>query len=1815
MKSRGLEGMHLTSPHPHAIDQLPGVTNGTTPLLSGHCNGSNGGAVDDFVPVTNGKGFHNRINRLAIESDATVYNGHARAEADDQPGRLLVFSASDEQGIGRLADSYESLFRYHQDTIRDQAYLDHLSYTLCARRSTLPWKSFAVVSSIDSLKSLGGLLSKPVSTGKNINTIFIFTGQGAQYRNMGVGLLSHPRFKDTIDLFDRKLNMLGCTWSVANLLLRQDSVTDIDDPEYSQAMTTAVQMALYDLLQVLGIKAALVVGHSSGEIAAAYASGALSLSAACKVSYFRGKCASTLKSSTKSPGAMMSVNLPEEKMRDVIKHFAGEKHGILCIACINSPYNVTISGNETAIDAIQVTLTSQKVHTRKLNTGVAYHSPCMDQIAQQYAKYIGDLSQGTEGGKRPVMISSISGENVRSLADVCTPKYWVENMLSPVQFSKAMSIVSSALGKKRTRKLGVPKVEAEDVVEIGPHSALRRPVVDCLEHYGVTQAKTRYHSTLSRHGPAIQAVLNLVGELYTRGYPVNIQKANEIGHDPLVDLQLLTDIPSYPFDHSRRYWHESAIGRHSRVRATGRHELLGVPVSDWNPLEPRWRKFFDLADMPWIGHHQVNGRIIYPAAGMVAMAIQGSSQIADPGRQIDAYQIRDAVFTAPITIGKHDRTEAQLHMRLNDAHMDKSSTTLGFRVYSASATGWFQNCSGTVQVLYKKEQSGANDASHERENLFYRQKYKEALQSCTLKVPSDKMYNQFKLNGLQYGPCFQPLENLAWDGKHDAIGDVRCFGWNHEYLQHDLQPHVVHPTVLDAVGQLPWVGLTKGATETVVNGAAVTRIQHAWIANSGLSYPSTTHIQACCTTSFKGLRGTDSSIFALDLAGNVVLRVSHMETTAVGGDEKAFVVDDPRKICFEMSYKPDMAMLDTCQLDDLTNANLELDEPPVSFYEDLDLVIFYFATQTLRKWELFNGNEHDLDFHISRYVAWLNRQLNRYHRGELPHGRPDWNTRIEDTDDMEKLICKLEETNAEGRFFVHVGRNLRSIIQGFTDPLEIMFQSGLAEQHYQAVCDQIVCCKQLLGYLDLLSHKNPQLKVLEIGAGTGSITRHVLQGLNTHFRRYDYTDISGAFFEKAREKFADFAPKINYSVLDIETDPVSQGYDAKSYDVIVAAWVLHATRDLAITIRNVRNLLKPGGKLILLEITEPGLLRNGVAFGTLPGWWLSTEPEREWSPCMSETKWAQILEHNGFKGVDIVLPDYNSDLCHENSILIATNVEHETPTNVGVVTDITLVIAPHSRLQAAVAGKLQSHLQEQGSGSCSILSLGEESLMELTNKTLVFMAELNQSYLSTLNKPSFEFLRDLLSQAQTVIWVTSSPNTATSFPECQMIRGLARVLFTERPGLVLATLSFESPSFNIDVCTRCTSQVISATVAESTSGRELEYVERNGLLMINRVFDSNDTNQRVHSKTHTMVRHQSLRQSPPLSLIVPSSGLLDSIRWGEDARYWDDLGVDEIEIKVQAMGVNFRDLLVMLGKYSASTVGCECAGIVTRIGKNCDTLKPGDRVCACLVGCSNTHARCHYQLAVKIPDFLTTAEAASLPTTGVTAHYSLVTLANLQKEDSILIHSATGGTGQMALQIAQSIGADVYVTVGTEEKKRLVQDLYGVPENHIFYSRDTTFARDLYRATGGKGVDVVINSLSKEALIASWECIAPFGRFIELGKMDIENNSRLPMSQFSKNVTFHAVAADHLASQRPLVVGRILQSVIHMIGEGKIKVASPLHLHPVSELENAFRIMQSGKNMGKMVLTFSPLDVVPVSSMAYPCLHFLASYQEDKRKY
>ena len=481
-------------------------------------------------------------------------------------------------------------------------------------------------------------------------------------------------------------------------------------------------------------------------------------------------------------------------------------------------------------------------------------------------------------------------------------------------------------------------------------------------------------------------------------------------------------------------------------------------------------------------------------------------------------------------------------------------------------------------------------------------------------------------------------------------------------------------------------------------------------------------------------------------------------------------------------------------------------------------------------------------------------QIERYESKKLPHATLEWQAYLNDSSYLDNLRQRVEATNSEGRFYVKVARHLLEILQGKIDPLSVLFQGDLVKDYYLEINARL--SGQFGKLMSLLSHKNPALKVLEVGAGTGSTTAHIMGPLFTHgigekgrpqCSQFDFTDISLGFFERAQEDFKEYSSRMKFKVLDIEQDVLQQGFDVGTYDVIVAANVLHATKHLDITLKHVHDLLKPGGRLVLLEQTGD-FARGGFAFGLLPGWLLSADGYRSWGPTMAPQQWDKVLKLNGFSGTDHVMNDYRDSRCQELSTMVSTVLEPALPTL--SLPKTSIVVAQGSPVQQEIAQKLRDVILSNSTSSCDIVPLEEATaIQDISEQICVFLAEHSTPILQGLDQTSFSHLQSVFTSVRGIIWVTRGGGSPTESPEYQVVDGLLRTLRTENAMLKAITLGLDHSQPNTEATAKLIFKVLENTAAKDVNDFETEYVEMAGVPHTNRVIEANYMNQSIHKAT------------------------------------------------------------------------------------------------------------------------------------------------------------------------------------------------------------------------------------------------------------------------------------------------------------------------------------------------------------------------------
>ncbi|KAI0543352.1 reducing type I polyketide synthase [Xylaria curta] len=717
------------------------------------------------------------------------------------------------------------------------------------------------------------------------------------------------------------------------------------------------------------------------------------------------------------------------------------------------------------------------------------------------------------------------------------------------------------------------------------------------------------------------------------------------------------------------------------------------------------------------------------------------------------------------------------------------------------------------------------------------------------------------------------------------------------------------------------------------------------------------------------------------------------------------------------------------------------------------------------------------------------------------------------------LMDKVEKANINGKLAARIGKNFLPILRKEIAPLELMLEGQL---------------------------------ILEIGAGTGGRTAPVLDALSSpnghRFERYGFTDILA-------------------------------GFQLGSYDVIIAAQVFHATKNMAHTLGNVRKLLKDNGRLILVEMTRDRADLH-LIFGSLLGLWLSEEFHRRLSPNMSIEMWNKYLRNAGFSGVDLSAwdcedPEHQAMSCIMSTAQPVKQLRSEK--RVAIVYDGT---CPPSRWTTALMGELEL---EQETGTVPLAKLS--NYQPEGNILPIFLSGLDGPS-RDFDESTFQSIKALLTGSGGVLWVTAGSTIDAQIPENALHLGMLRTARLEDKSRKYVSLDLDPdrPAWDletIDVIAR----VFKATLGQENSAEvtDLEYAERDSKLLVSRMqYDATENDDLFMGLEDEEPELQTFSQGDrELRMHVDVPGLLDSIIFRDNEEAQQPLRDGWVEIEPRAFGLNFRDIMSAMGmlKETKQEMGVECAGVITRIEGSASArndLKVGDRVCALTVhGHFANRVRVPSTSIARIPDSMTFEAAASMVIAFVTAFFSLFWAGRGETGESVLIHAAAGGVGQACIVLAQWRGLDIFATVGSQEKAEFLVDTYGISPERIFSSRDQSGQR-----------------LAGKLLNESWNLLAPHGRFIEIGKRDIHENKSLEMEPFRRALSFVHVDVVQLADHKGSVVQQILQQIVRLLEQGIIRNISPVTTYPLTDVAKAFRTMQAGSHIGKLVLVPGTDDLV-----------------------
>ncbi|PWY76064.1 putative hybrid NRPS/PKS enzyme [Aspergillus sclerotioniger CBS 115572] len=1279
----------------------------------------------------------------------------------------FTFSAASESSLRGLVSSYSNFLKARPSTD-----LRALSLTLATRRSAFSTRvSFSatdvlgLASKLDFFKTGNGEKSIAASTSASregpFRVLGVFTGQGAQWARMGAELLRFPAAHVIVDRLEESLAHLPLDrpkWSLKRELLADKTSSRVGEAALSQPLCTAIQIILVDLLKAAGIKFSAVVGHSSGEIGAAYAAGYITATDAIRIAYYRGANLHFAQGKQGQAGAMIAVGTSYEDAQKLCKlrRFRGK----VCVAASNSATSVTISGDTDAIDNVRAVYEEEQKFARVLKVDKAYHSHHMVPCSEAYANSL--RACGIQP-RRPldsdcIWISSVYQQHIDDVKDNLADSYWISNLVSPVLFSQALEY---ALGES----------QFDLVIEVGPHPALKGPASQVIQD--VLGAAIPYTGVLRRGVNDIDSLSTGLGYIWANLGP---QAVDCTGYDGLLnpdaDTQVpLKGLPPYSWDHDRPYWYESRISKIFRERKYLPHELLGTRCPNSSDKEVRWNNYLIPKELPWITGHQIQGQMVFPAAGYMSTAFEAVREIAGE-ESLRSIELKDFTIGQPLVFDAEDSSvEILVSLTQVERHGDTLTGRFSFFSTAGQDSGPMSlNADGVLEVTFG-------------DPVLELLPPMPAPQFAMMAVETDRFYDTFAGYGYEYTGPFRALSSMERkSGIATGLISVP------ESSVRD-KPLLIHPAALDAAIQsilLAFCFPGDGRLQSIQLPTDIARISinpAICAANSapGLSLKFLSTIGRDDGARVDG----DVDLYAAD-GQNAMIQLEGMHTRPM--------VPPTESTDTHIFSEPvwDVASPNAMQTPWNERERFE-------FGFVLERVAYYYLRHLVNR--TTEKDRGSCEWHHKHLFAYADYMLDRVSRGHHPFAQQQW---ITDTHDEITSIIESYPDSIDLRIMRAVGENIISAIRGESTMLEAMMKDNMLNEFYVTGLGMEEYLKRLTTAVKQIGHRHPTMNVLEIGAGTGGATKSILRELDDAFASYTFTDISSGFFEKAMQTFKAYESKMTFKTLDIEKDVLDQGYADHSFDLIIASLVLHATTKLEETMKNVRQLLKPGGYLVMLEITDNDPMRFGFIFGGLPGWWLGTDDGRPLSPCIEPSQWENLLEDTGFSGIESIAPHHSTEplpLC----VILSQAVDDRlnllrdplSPVSQGTIAIPGLTIIGGSK---AHTSHLISSVAQYLTPFCGQIrrfaSLSDLDATSLSSSgSVICLQDHDDPVLRSLSESKLRGLQLLFERSKNVLWVTAGYKECD--PYAKMIVGLCRCLLQEMQHLRLQVLDFpatEEPS-------------------------------------------------------------------------------------------------------------------------------------------------------------------------------------------------------------------------------------------------------------------------------------------------------------------------------------------------------------------------------------------------------------------------------------
>lgn len=741
-------------------------------------------------------------------------------------------------------------------------------------------------------------------------------------------------------------------------LYRDAATTRVNTAALSIPICVVVQIALVRLLRAWGIEAAAVTSHSSGEIVAAYTVGALDLQQSMAAAYYRVVMAGEIIKRGEGPkGAMAAIGVGEDAAR---KYLGGltEQSGKAVVACVNSPDSVTISGDKTAVVEVVSLAEEDNVFARRLRVETAYHSHHMDPMAEDYRQALRSVFPSEDNASDQeldvIFSSPVTGGRISHARQLRDPEHWVQSLVQPVEFVK--SLTDMVLGRAED-----PTGNIDVILEVGPHTALGGPIKETLVLPEFAKINLPYMGCLVRKEDACDCMFAAALNLLRRGQLLNLPKMST-NFAPVQSV--LTDLPSYPWNHSVRHWIESRHSATYRAREQSVHHLLGLEIPGAIPKALVWRQQVRVSESTWLRDHVVQGSILYPGSGYLCLAIEAMKQIAEKNAeegQLSSVALRDVeIYSALVVPDNAGGIELQTSLQ---SVSDKDISARDWKRWEISSVTadnrWAHHAHGLIQAKFDAPPPKIAGSIDHGMN-YVRQ------------INPEDLWAGLRALGLNHGPSFRNISSIKQDG---CIKDTRrCVTTiTVPDASAAFDKHVIHPATLDSIvvtslAALPIAGANDQGPR-VPRSIRSFRISTSMNATAGHEY-------VCNTKLPHNDLNTLSANITLADGQHSVLEIRGLVLQSLG--PSGLIIDEPwnRELCTEMRWAPDLTKTLSLNLSGASQGLQKMLNPAGKTWQyekdilmRLRRVCVSFCLDAVQ--DLAIEDLHNLTPYHAKYFAWM----------------------------------------------------------------------------------------------------------------------------------------------------------------------------------------------------------------------------------------------------------------------------------------------------------------------------------------------------------------------------------------------------------------------------------------------------------------------------------------------------------------------------------------------------------------------------------------------------------------------------------------------------------------------------------------------------------------------------------------------------------------------------------------------------------------------------------------------------------------------------